>query len=208
MTLPTVNPREIILWGMSMGAALSGVAATIDTRIAALIMVCPLFSYIRADKRRTLFQKLMKDRQSQLRGNAPFELPPFNSKGENPAGFAGSGGAGGKEAALLMRSAIEHGHPNFRDRITLQSYHKLALFRPKELLRDLLQVPTLMVIPELDDISLPADQQEVYDSLSGPKKLYWARGAGHMSILSAKDSVNIRKEMLGFLDSARRSEVA
>lgn len=196
-----------MLWGMSMGAALSGVAATIDTRITALVMVCPLFSYIRADKRRTLFPKLMKDRQSQLRGNAPLELPPFNGKGENPAGFGGSGGPGGREAALLMRSAIEHGHPTFRDRITLQSYHKLALFRPKELLRDLLRVPTLMVIPERDDISPPAEQREVFESLAGPKRLHWASGEGHMSILSAKDAVNIRKEMVSFFNSARGSGV-
>lgn len=36
MTLPTVNPREVLLWGMSMGGAISGVAAAMDPRVAGL----------------------------------------------------------------------------------------------------------------------------------------------------------------------------
>ena len=133
-SLPSVDSRRIILWGMSLGATVSACAAAIDRRVAAVLMVCPIFSFVRPDKRAKAFAQLMRDRESQLRGNEPFTLQPFNSKGENPIGYAGSGGPRGKEAYFLMSTAAERGHPNFRDRITLQSYHKMALFRPKELL--------------------------------------------------------------------------
>lgn len=209
MTLPTVNPREVLLWGMSMGGAISGVAAAMDPRVAGLVMVCPLFSYVRADKRKSLFASLMKDRESQVRGNDGAILPMFNTEGENPAGFAGSGGVGGTEAARIIATAMRHKHPNYRDHITLQSYHKMALFRPKELLEDLLiDTPTLMVVPELDALSSPEEQKEVFTSLKCPKQLYWARQERHMTVLSDKDSPNIRKAMIDFFEAARVSRRA
>ncbi|OTB00609.1 hypothetical protein M426DRAFT_75686 [Hypoxylon sp. CI-4A] len=203
MTLSSIDPRQVLLWGMSFGATVTGVAATIDRRVAAVLMVCPIFSFIRADKRATLFAQLMKDRKSQLRGNEPFTLSPFNTKGENPAGFAGAGGEGGKEAYAIMNAAVHHGHPNFRDRITLQTYNKLALFRPKELLEEMLEaIPTMMVIPELDDISPATEQRSVFESLKTPKRLYCANGKGHMSILDGEESAALRMVMVEFFQSA------
>ncbi|KAI0399294.1 hypothetical protein F4802DRAFT_590194 [Xylaria palmicola] len=191
---------------MSFGATVSGVAAAIDRRVAAVLMVCPLFSFIRADRRATVFAQLIKDRKSQLRGNKPFTIPPFNSKGENPAGFAGAGGAGGKEAYALMRAAAERGHPNFRDRITFQTYHKLALFRPKELLQDLLEaVPIMMIVPELDEMSPPAEQRAVFESLNTPKQLHFVAGEGHMSVLGGEESAALRATMVDFFASALKA---
>ncbi|MCJ1266776.1 hypothetical protein MMC22_006661 [Lobaria immixta] len=162
----------------------------------------------RPDKRAKAFAQLIRDRESQLRGNEPFTLPPFNSKGENPVGFAGSGGPSGKEAYFLMMAAAERGHPNFRDRITLQSYHKMALFRPKEMMEEMLEgTPTMMMIPELDNISLPAEQKEVFEKLKTPKRLYWAEGKGHMSILSGEGSEKILEAMIEFFDLALKGEI-
>lgn len=79
-SLPSVDSRQIMLWGMSFGASISGVAASIDRRVVAVLMVCPIFSMVRPDRRKVAFAQLMKDRQSQLRGNAPFDVQPFNSK--------------------------------------------------------------------------------------------------------------------------------
>lgn len=61
-------------------------------------MVCPIFKFFRPGKRKTAFSQLMKDRQSQLRGNEPFMSPPFHSRGENPIGYFGSGRPGGRGA--------------------------------------------------------------------------------------------------------------
>jgi hypothetical protein len=186
----------------------SACAAAVDRRIAAIVMVCPIFSFVRPDKRKTAFKQLMKDRQSQLRGNEPFTLQPFNSKGENPIGYAGSGGPGGKEAYYLMRTAAERGHPNFRDRITLQSYHKMALFRPKEILEEMLEdIPVMMMIPEMDGISLPEVQKAVFETLNTPKRIYWAEGKGHMSILTGEGSKEIQAAMVDFLSLALKGKI-
>ncbi|KAI1311262.1 alpha/beta-hydrolase [Xylaria venustula] len=205
--LPSVDPRRIALWGMSFGAAVSGVAAAINRRVAAVLIVCPLFSYIRADRRAAVSAQLIKDRKSQLRGNEAFTTPPFNNRGENPAGFAGAGGAGGSKAYTLMKAAAEHGHPNFRDRFTFQTYHKFALFRPKALLVDFLEgTPTMMIIPELDEMSPPAEQRDVFESLHTPKQLHLAIGKEHLSVLDGEGSLDLRAIMVNFFMSALAPE--
>ncbi|KAI0202677.1 alpha/beta-hydrolase [Astrocystis sublimbata] len=202
-TLRSVDSKKIILWGMSLGGSISGCAAAIDTRVSGVIMICPIFTFIRPDKRKSVFSQLMKDRVSQLRGNEPFSIPPFNSKGENPAGYAGSGGPGGLESHTLMKLASERGHRNFRDRITLQSFHKLALFRPRDLMEEMLaETPTMMVVPELDTVSLPKDQMAAFEIFKTPKQLYLATGTGHMDVLSGKESRNVMQAMLRFCESA------
>lgn len=202
-TLPSVDSKRILLWGVSLGASISGCAAAIDRRVVAVTMVCPIFTFISPEKRKTGFAQLMRDRESQLRGNEPFMLPPFNSKGENPVGYAGSGGPGGKESHTLMKLAAERGHHNFRDRITLQSFHKLALFRPQDLLEEMLDgMPVMMVVPELDTVSLAADQMAAFERLNTPKRMYLAKGAGHMDVLSGDRFKDLLTAMIDFFDSA------
>lgn len=196
-----MDSRQIVLWGMSFGATVSACAAAVDRRVKALVMVCPIFSFFQPEKREKAFAQLIRDRQSQLRGNEPFTLPPFNSKGENPIGMAGSGGPGGMEAYSFMNAVIDRGAPNFRDRITLQTYHKLALFRPKELL-ELVKAPVQMIIPELDDISPAEEQEEAFGRFGERKELYLAKGKGHLTVLSGKGSKEIWQAMIDFVSDS------
>ncbi|KAM7191817.1 Alpha/Beta hydrolase fold [Rhypophila sp. PSN 637] len=209
--LECVDPRRVLLWGMSFGGMVSGCAAAVDSRPRAVIMVAPLFSFTKPERRRNTFAHLIRDRVSQLHGNEPLSLPPFNSRGENIAGFGGAGGPGGLEAYNLMRAATESGGgavtSGFRDKITLQTFHKLALARPSELL-DMVDPRTavMMVVPELDDISDPAEQQAAFARLgtasnsksSGPRKLHLAKGKGHLTIMTGDGSHELLEEMHAF----------
>ncbi|KAK3328392.1 Alpha/Beta hydrolase protein [Cercophora scortea] len=159
--LPSVDPSKIILWGLSVGAVVSACAAAVDHRPKAVIMVCPLFSFVQPRKRDTAFAQVIQDRVSQLRGNPPHELVPFTARGDNPIGMAGAGGPGGRESVAFMRLAKEKGAKGFRDRIALQTYHKLAFFRPAEYL-DMIRAPVMMVVPELDYISPPEEQKAAF----------------------------------------------
>ena len=200
-SLPSVDSQKIILWGMSFGAVISATAAAIDRRPKAVVMVCPLFSYVAPHKAEKVYAQLIKDRVSQLRGNEPYALAPFNSKGDNPAGFGGAGGPGGMEAYALMKMALERGAADFRDRITLQTYQKLAMFRPKEYL-DMIKVPVMMVIPELDNISAPQEQKEGFAKIQSPKREYWAKGKGHLDIVTGQGSVELMAAMVEFMKAA------
>ncbi|KAJ8132253.1 hypothetical protein O1611_g1371 [Lasiodiplodia mahajangana] len=204
--LPSVDSRRVLLWGMSFGGMVSGCTASVDRRPKGLVMVCPLFSFVRPDRRKTTFTQCIKDRVSQLKGNEPYTLQPFTSRGDNPAGFGGAGGPGGLEAYHLMQAAAESGHPDFRNRITLQTFHKMALARPKELLEMIDGIPVMMIIPELDDISPPEEQQEAFDRLKTPKRLYLAKGGGHLSIMTGTGYMDILKATGTFFEDALNGE--
>ena len=164
-------------------------------------MVCPLFSYVQPHKAEKAYAQLIKDRVSQIRGNEPYSLAPFTPKGDNPIGMGGAGGPGGVEAYNLMKAASELGHPDFSDRITLQTYQKLAMFRPKEYM-DMIRTPVMMVIPELDDISPPEEQREAFSRIKSPKKEYWAKGKGHLNIATGEGSKEMVAATIDFFTTA------
>jgi pimeloyl-ACP methyl ester carboxylesterase len=102
-----------------------------------------------------------------------------------------------------MNAVIDRGAPNFRNKITLQSYHKLALWRPRELLHDLLDTTPVMVItPELDTMSPPEDQKSLFDGFKQPKEFVLAKGKGHLTVLSGDGSDKILQAQETFLRGA------
>ncbi|KAK8146878.1 hypothetical protein G3M48_002481 [Beauveria asiatica] len=198
-SLPSVESSQITLWGMSFGGTVSACAAAVDRRVKALVMVCPILSFYQAEKRDKAFLQLIRDRQSQLRGNEPFMLPPFNSKGENPIGMAGSGGPGGIEAYGFMGAVIDRGAPNFRNKIALQTYQKLAMWQPKEILKLVDKTPVMMVTPELDTMSPPEEQKAAFELFPQTKKFLEAKGKGHLTVLSGEGSVEVVDAMTEFV---------
>ncbi|RWA06758.1 hypothetical protein EKO27_g8350 [Xylaria grammica] len=198
--LPNVDREQIVLWGMSMGAVVTATCAAIDRRANAIIMVCPLFSYVKPERADKAYAQLIKDRVSQLRGNEPYDLPPFNSKGDNPIGFGGAGGTGGIAAYGLMKAASKLNHPDFRDRICFQTYQKLAMFRPMQYM-DMIKAPVLMIIPELDDISPPDEQREAFRRITAPKEEYLAHGRDHLNIATGDSSREMIDATLKFVNA-------
>ncbi|KAF6812415.1 DltD domain-containing protein [Colletotrichum sojae] len=200
--LPSVDASKIVLWGLSMGAIVSACSAAVDHRPKAVVMIGPLFSFVQPQKRDKAFAKVIQDRVAQLRGNPPHEIAPFTPRGDNPIGMAGAGGPGGLESYAFMRLAKEKGAEGFRDRIALQTYHKLALFRPMEYM-DMIKAPILMVVPELDDVSAPEEQKMAFSKVAAPgSKLYVAPGKGHLNIVTGQGSVELVEETDEFIRSA------
>ncbi|TGJ83509.1 hypothetical protein E0Z10_g5261 [Xylaria hypoxylon] len=183
--LPSVDASQIILWGMSFGATVSACTAALDRRVKGLVMVCPILSFVKPEKRGKAFVQIIKDRQSQLRGNEAFTLPPFNARGENPIGMAGSGGPGGLESFQFMNA----------------SYFKLALFEPKSLLSMLDATPIMMIVPELDAMSPPEEQIEAFEKFQQPKRLYIAKGKGHLTVLSGDGSEKVSQAQIQFMEA-------
>ncbi|KAI0407764.1 Alpha/Beta hydrolase protein [Xylaria palmicola] len=206
--LPSVDSRRILLWGFSFGGMVSGCAAAIDSRLAAVAMVAPLLSFVRPDRRKAVLALCAKDRESQLRGDEPLTLPPFTPMGDNPAGLGGAGGPGGLALYHSYRRAVERGYVNFVDRMTLQSYIKMMLSRPKELLQTIDGVPVMLVIPELDNISPAAEQLAVFETLQSPKRVYLARGEEHLTVLAGKGSGEMLAATHQFFQDALHGNVS
>lgn len=84
-SLPVVDSSCIGFWGMSLSASVALCAAALDKRAKFIVAICPLVSLdYGTAKFSKVLAKVMKDRESQIQGNAPFYLPLLSQKGENP----------------------------------------------------------------------------------------------------------------------------
>lgn len=63
-----------------------------------------------------------------------------------------------------------------------------------------LDTPVMMLIPELDVISPPHLQQEMFDKLTPiMRKVLWLKGKGHLNLLGGKGEDQILSEQVDFI---------
>ncbi|GME49571.1 hypothetical protein BP5796_01703 [Neofusicoccum parvum] len=203
-SLPTVDPNRVGFWGMSFSGMIALSAAALDKRAKFVIVVCGLVKFYNPEKVPKALAMAIKDRQSQLRGNPPFYLPPFTSKGSNPLELAAEGGI---EAYNYMVNVKDRGAPNYEDRTTMQSYAKIAKWQPHSLMK-FVDTPVLGMVPEFDKIS-PTDQQlALFDELACPKKVHVAKGKSHLNILSGEDFGLLQQVQVDFLNDVLMGKFA
>lgn len=193
--LPSVNPKKITFWGFSFSGQVALTAAAMDKRASHVISVCPLTDFAFGGKRAKVLAKAMKDRESQLSGNAPFCLPILTDKGENPAGFGGQTEAEDYGTILNAHKAA----PNYRNSTTLQTYYKIATWEPFSLVTYVSPTPVLVLTAGDDRISLAENQEKMVATMAEPKKMHVEPNKGHMDILSGESFPKLMGIMVDFL---------
>lgn len=206
--LPIVDPKAIFFWGISLSAGIALSAASIDRRIAGVIAIAPIFEFVpvKATDSQRLKTKLMKDRESQvIHGNPPYILPlmeslaeiPFNSHVNANDGQEVNHKAIKEEVVEQIQPAASGRKEVLKDEdfdptlthnpygTTIQSYHRMFLFEPVPLamVGQVNPTPVFFLTPELDQISPPERQTEVFQSLRGPKQQLVAPGKEHIYVL-------------------------
>lgn len=195
---PRVDPSRIAYWGFSFSGAVALCAAALDKRARAVIAVAPLTIWeLPEGKWQRVMKKAMQDRESQLAGNEAFRLPMVTERGDNPAGFGGTG-VGKQELRLI--SAAKETLPGFDATTTLQTYYNIMAWNPFDLVRFIAPTPMLLVTPENDAIS-PAEKQRslYYDRVTGPKQIHIVPNRGHMDALDGDafaQSMDVQIEFL------------
>ncbi|KAH9902282.1 DltD N-terminal domain protein [Xylariomycetidae sp. FL2044] len=195
---PRVDAERIAYWGFSFSGAVALSAAALDKRAKAVIAICPLTIWdLPENKRQRVLAKAMKDRESQLAGNEAFRLPMVTERGENPAGFGGTGI--GPEEVRLLTDAKQR-LPGFDPTTTLQTYYHIASWSPFDLVRFIAPTPALLITPENDAIS-PAEKQRslYYERIEGPKEIYVVPGKGHLDAFSGDTFAPAVKAQVDFL---------
>lgn len=194
-TQPMVDPLQISFWGFSFAGMISLSAAALDKRARHVIAVCPLTDFSFSGKREKVLAKAMKDRESQVSGNAPYCVPVLTAKGENPAGFGGHTEAEDYRKILNAHKAA----PNYSNSTTLQSYYKIAAWQPFGLLPNVAPTPTLVITAGDDRISLAENQGKMMERIEGPKKWHVEPNKGHMDILAGESFPRLMKLQIDFL---------
>lgn len=182
---------------MSFASTIALCAASLDKRAKLCIAICPLLDFeLTPDKFPKVLRKSMRDRESQRAGNPPVFLPVLTEKGQNPAGM---GIGADKEEFDYMVNAKSRGAPRHENRTTLKSYYKIIMWQPHGIMKYMAPTPVLMVVPELDMISLSEGQLDLFRTFPGPKKVHVAPGKGHMNVLSGEDSPALAKMQADFI---------
>ena len=194
---PNVKPDQILLWGMSFGGAVSLYAASLDKRVKLVVAICPTAEILYTpEKLPKVLMKCMQDRESQLKGNAPFYMPVLAEDGVNPAGF----GIGvDKERFAKIVGARREVAPNHVNRTTIQSYYKMVMWQPSAVWKHLGSTPVMFVVPELDRLCPPEIQLRYFETIAGPKRSHLALGRGHMDILENEDFPSIMEVQSNFI---------
>ena len=195
-TLRIVDPENIVFWGQSFSGCIALCAASLDKRAKMCISICPLLNFkLTDDKRPKVLAKGMQDRESQLAGNAPAVVPVLTADGKNPAGM---GLGADREEFDYMVNAKSRGAPNYENQTTLQTYYKILMWQPYGIMK-LMDMPVLMVVPELDMISPPEQQFALFDTFKQPKKVHVAPGKGHLNVLSGEEFPMLMKMQAEFV---------
>ncbi|KAL1642562.1 hypothetical protein SLS58_005330 [Diplodia intermedia] len=183
---PSVDADRLAFWGMSVSATVALCAAALDKRPKVCVALCPMLNFEPPpDRLPAVLAKSMQDRRSQtIGGNEPTYIPLLNAEGRNPAGL---GFETGPEELAFMTSAKEHGAPNYENRTTLQTYYNLLRWQPHRITKYLSGTATLMIVPELDKISPPEEQNALFDTFPEPKVSHVAAGKGHLNVLSGEE---------------------
>lgn len=199
-TQPMVDPARIVFWGFSYAATVALCAAALDKRVSKVISVAPLTDYSFSGKKAKVLAKAFKDRESQVKGNKPFDLPILTEKGESVAGF---GGATNEDNYKLIASAFRSA-PTYQNRTTIQTYYKIAMWQPLSLIPAMAPTPSLIVTGEEDTISLPENQTRLWESIDGPKKQHREPAKGHMDILAGESFSKLMDMQADFITGSAR----
>lgn len=222
-TLPIVDPKAIVFWGISLSAGIALSNAAIDKRIAAVIAIAPIFEFapVKAADSKRLKTKLVKDRESQLlHGNPPYILPLMESLAEIPFNsHVNANQHGDDEEKERMREEQQTEQKQRWKRemaedddydplvthnphgTTIQSYHRMFLFEPVPLamVQRVYPTPVMFLTPELDQISPASRQIEVFESLRPPKRQYIAPGKEHIYVLHGPEMPRLVKFQTDFI---------
>ncbi len=214
LTLPSVEPAQVGVFGMSFGGTVALTASALDPRIRFTIAVAPVtdFAFTSAAQRARVLQKCIRDRESQVLGNPAYTVPLVNDQGENAVGLGH--GVDKETYGRLIREGreIAPGHVN---RITIMSYYKIAMWTPWPLWKSLGSLHAkggskrgqglgvLFVVPQKDQVSYPEMQRHYYDQLGEEggckKKQIEVNDAGHEDVLGEKYISGIILGIVGFV---------
>jgi len=212
LSRPSVDPQKGVgLWGFSLGAAVAMATAAVDPRARFTIAVCPgMETTYDMAKLRQVLMKAAKDRESRIKGNAPFYVPMLTNKGQSPVGWD----PGFEHEAIMrllhthdkedpLRASLAPGHVN---RTTAATYRHMLLWNVQNICQYIMQ-PILFLLAEHDQVIPVERQMEYYKLLSGPKRMHVEADAKHMDILDGKSSARVNQVQVGFVQDAANNKI-
>ena len=178
---PSVDPRRIGVLGFSLSADVALAAAAFDRRIGLVIAIVPAAPTMSISSVR---ERCMRDRESRLRGNAPFAIPYFGVGQADHAMMSFSYFRGVENASIEDLQMFFERIPNFRNRVGTQTFYHMATWPFLDMLQYVSPTPVLQIDAGAEEMDVVKQgRQEVFDRLGEPKELHVEPGRGHIDIM-------------------------
>lgn len=168
--LPEVDSERIGIWGASYAGAHTLVVTATDKRVKCVVSQVPFLDGVEGYRRAVNPHKLpafladvYADMQARQRGGAPKYIPVAEETMED------------ESYNWLMTAS----NGTYENSVTLQSYYWYSTYRAADYLDLIAPTPLLMIVGELDKLSLTDVQLAAFARASEPKKLVVIKGAGH-----------------------------
>lgn len=182
ITLPGVDPEQMVYWGTSFSGGNVIYAAAVDKRIKAVITQCPAVSgetrsLAFKDRIPALFEDRSRIADGGPRGRVPCIAPDFESArtGSAPVMFPDL-------HAYESFGGINECGGQWENWVTQQTQLYMLDFEAQSMIHRIAPTPLLMVVPGNDRTVLTSSQLAAFGKAKEPKELLMIEGAGHFDI--------------------------
>ena len=203
-TLPEVDPNRIGIWGISYSGGHVLITGATDPRVKCIVSTIPVVDGFETQKQvhgsvkfRKLMETIMEDRKNRFedeskRGYIAMAAPdPDKTLSTWP--FI--------ETYEAFMDLQKKEAPNHEHRSTIESTELLLSYSVFPYLRRILNIPTLMLVAEGDDITTWDLEIKAYNEIAtAQKKLFIIQDTSHMKLYSNLSKLEIAaKEATGWL---------
>ncbi|CAK3779787.1 peptidase S15 [Lecanosticta acicola] len=187
---PLVDPAKIVLWGLCFDGNMMLATAATDRRVAAVVALAPMIDVTGDPERREpILELALADRAAQLEGEEPMYLPMIDEDGVMPLG---------QKTGLGFFSTVEQMNLPVENRVTVQSFMRVANWEIWHLLPKISPTPVIMVTPEKDQVYPMTKQTEAFEMLGEPKEQHVIPGRDHFDWMFG-DMDGVFQKQLDFL---------
>ncbi|MFC1579784.1 alpha/beta hydrolase [Thermodesulfobacteriota bacterium] len=194
-TLPEVDPNRIGIWGISYSGGHVLIVGATDPRVKCIVSTIPVVNGFETQKQvhgtvnfRRLLAAILEDRRNRFRdinkrGNIDMSTPDASKTMSTwPL----------KEVYDAFLDIKEKEAPNHEHYSTMESTELLLSYSVFPFLRRILNIPTLMLVAEGDDITTWDLETEAFNQIATTqKKLFVIQGTSHMKLYSNLSKLEI-----------------
>ncbi|KAH7016410.1 Alpha/Beta hydrolase protein [Microdochium trichocladiopsis] len=199
LTLPDVDAEKILYWGTSMSGGTTIYAATLNKKIAGVIIQVPFVSGEWQSKASGESPNgLIMERAHAIATGKPTTIPIVPESRESVLNGT-SQAVLNKPEVLPFLGELDRRGWVFEKAMTVQSMANIAMFEPLAYTHRISPTPLLIVVSSNDVTAATHMQLEAFERAREPKKLHLLSGEDHFSPYSSEAFEKNIKAQIAFL---------
>lgn len=198
-TLPDIDSKRVGIWGISYSGGHVLVVGSTDPRVKCIVSIIPVIDGYENMRRahgtmgfRRLMETVIEDRKKRFGKEGQVGYIPMSAPDPDQTLCTWPFPETYKVFTDIQKSeAPKHEHRN-----TIESVELLMSYNIFPYVKRILDIPTLMLVAEGDDLTLWDLEIEAFNQIPSPqKKLFIIPKTGHMALYSNRSKLEIAAEI-------------